>query len=230
MESLYLSITAAFWLGLLTSISPCPLATNIAAVSFIGKEVGNARRALVAGLLYTAGRCLTYAVLGMAFALTSLSAPLLSDFLQRRINSFLGPILILVGMVLLDLLKFQMGGSAWLEKLQGRVANLGLFGSLLLGALFAASFCPVSAALFFGSLIPLTIKAKSALLLPTIYGFATGLPLLAFSVLMVFGLSKLGSAYGSVASFEKYARIGTGVVFLLVGIYYSLVYIFGVSI
>jgi len=229
MENFYLSITAALWLGLLTSISPCPLATNIAALSFIGKEVGSTGRALLAGILYTGGRCLTYAVLGMAFAVTSLSAPLLSDFLQRRINSFLGPILILVGMVLLDLLKVEPGGSEWLEKLQAKAAAVGLLGPLLVGALFAASFCPVSAALFFGSLVPLTIQVKSAVLLPTIYGIGTGLPVLVFAALIVFGLTKLGSFYGAVTYFEKYARVATGVIFLLVGIYYSLVYIFGIT-
>jgi len=229
MESIYLSITAAFWLGLLTSISPCPLATNIAALSFISKEIGSTARALSAGILYSAGRCLTYAALGTAFALTSVSAPLLSDFLQRRINTFLGPILILVGMVLLGVLEFQSAGPKWLEKLQDKAAKCGLLGSLLLGVLFAASFCPLSAALFFGSLVPLAIKAGSALLLPVIYGLATGLPVLAFSLLIVFGLSKLGKTYGAVSSFEKYARLATGVVFLLVGVYYSLVYIFGLA-
>ena len=229
MENPYLAIPAAFWLGLLTSISPCPLATNIAAVSFIGKGVGSTRRAFLAGIFYTLGRCLTYTALGVAFAVGSLSIPLLSDFFQRQINSFLGPILILVGMVLLDLLKVQLGGSEWLEKLQSKTAALGLFGSLLLGTLFAASFCPVSAALFFGSLVPLTIKVKSAVLLPTIYGIGTGLPVLVFAALIVFGLNKLGSFYGAVTSFEKYARVATGVIFLLVGIYYSLVYIFGIT-
>ena len=229
MEGLGFAIPAAFWLGLLTSISPCPLATNIAAVSFIGKGVGSTRRALVAGVFYTAGRCLTYASLGIVIATTSLSVPLLSDFLQRGMNRFLGPILILAGMVLLDLLKVQTHGSKWMETLQAKAAALGIFGSLLLGILFAASFCPVSAALFFGSLVPLTIKAKSATLLPIIYGIGTGLPVLIFALLIVFGLTKLSSFYGSVTAFEKYARMATGAVFLLVGIYYSLVYIFRVT-
>lgn len=226
MGGVSLLVVAAFWLGFLTSLSPCPLATNIAAISFVGKEIGSTRRALLAGVLYTGGRCLTYALLGIVFAGTSISAPLLADFLQRQINSFLGPILILVGMVLLGLLRFQMGSPQWLERLQGKVANLGGLSPLLLGVLFAASFCPVSAAIFFGSLIPLSIKANSAFLLPTAYGIGTGLPVLFFSVLIVFGLGKISIAYRWVAASEHYARVGTGIIFLLVGLYYSLVYIF----
>jgi cytochrome c-type biogenesis protein len=227
MESLLIAIPAAVWLGLLTSISPCPLATNIAALSFIGKEIGSTKRACWAGILYTAGRSITYAALGIVFGISALSIPLVSDFFQTKMNSVLGPVLILVGMVLLDLIHLDLRGSAWLEKAQKKAAAFGLVGSLLLGMLFAASFCPVSAALFFGSLVPLSIKVKSALLIPTVYGIATGLPVLVFSFFIVFGLSKLSNAYGKVVSFEKYARLITGVIFVIVGIYYSLIYIFG---
>ena len=141
MESLVIAIPAAFWLGLLTSISPCPLATNIAALSFVGREVGSTKRACWAGILYTAGRSITYAAIGVAFGFTALSLPLVSDFFQSKINSILGPILILVGMLLLDLLHLDLKGSRWLENAQSRAAAMGLWGALLLGMLFAASFC-----------------------------------------------------------------------------------------
>ena len=229
MESLVVAIPAAFWLGLLTSISPCPLATNIAALSFVGKEIGSTKRACWAGILYTAGRSITYAAIGIAFGVTALSSPLVSDFFQTKMNSILGPILILAGMVLLDLIHLDLKGSQWLEKAQRNVAAFGLWGALLLGMLFAASFCPVSAALFFGSLVPLSIKANSLFVIPAVYGVGTGLPVLVFSLFLVFGLSKLGHVYGKVVSFERYARFITGVIFILAGIYYSLVYIFGLA-
>lgn len=229
MESLIVAISAAFWLGLLTSISPCPLATNIAAVSYLGKETVSARRACLAGILYTVGRSIAYAVIGVLISFSMLSTPGLSDFLQRRMNSILGPVLIIVGMVLLNLLQFDLKGSKWLEELQKKAGSSGLIGSLLLGVLFAASFCPVSAALFFGSLVPLSVKAESTILVPIIYGIGTGVPVFVFSLLIAFGLTKLSDAYGKVISFEKYARIGTGAIFLIVGLYLSLVYVFGVS-
>jgi cytochrome c-type biogenesis protein len=229
MESLLIAVPAAFWLGLLTSISPCPLAANIAAVSYIGKETENTRRACWAGVLYTTGRSVSYAFLGAVISFSMLSAPFLSDFLQRRMNSILGPVLILVGMVLLGLLQFGLKGSKLVEELQKKAVSLGLAGALFLGVLFAASFCPVSAALFFGSLVPLSVKAESSVLVPAIYGIGTGVPVLAFALLISFGLTRLNEVYGKVVSFEKYARIGTGAIFLLVGLYYSLVYIFGLS-
>ncbi len=230
MEGLTMAFFSAFWLGLLTSISPCPLATNIAAVSFIGKEIGSTRRACLAGALYTLGRSITYAVLGAIISLSLLSVPLLADFLQRRMNTILGPVMIVVGMVLLDLLHLNIGGSAWLERLQKKASSLGLVGALLMGVLFAASFCPVSAAIFFGSLIPISVKVQSFLLIPTIYGIGSGIPVLAFSLLIALGLTKLGTVYGKVTAFEKYARLGTGVIFILVGVYFSLIYIFKISI
>lgn len=230
MGELTIALFSAFWLGLLTSISPCPLATNIAAVSFIGKEIGSTRRACLAGALYTLGRSITYAALGAIISLSLLSVPLLADFLQRRMNTILGPILIVVGMVLLDLLHLNIGGSAWLERLQKKASSLGLIGALLMGVLFAASFCPVSAAIFFGSLIPISVKVESFLFVPAIYGIGSGIPVLVFSLVIALGLTKLGTVYGKVTAFEKYARLGTGVIFILVGLYFSLIYIFKISI
>ena len=51
-------LLTAFLLGLLTALSPCPLATNIAAVGFIGKDIEDRRKIFRNGLLYTLGRIL----------------------------------------------------------------------------------------------------------------------------------------------------------------------------
>jgi len=215
------AIGTAFWLGILTSISPCPLASNIAAISFVGKNVSNPTRVFIAGLLYTAGRMLTYLVLGALLVSSILSAPTVSDSLQRYMNIALGPLLILVGMVLLDLISFSLPGFGGSDRLQKRVET-SAWGPLVLGAVFALSFCPVSAALFFGSLLPMAVKAESSILLPAIYGVGTGVPVLLFAVLIASGAHRIAAAYDRLTAFEKWARRITGTVFILVGIYYSL--------
>ncbi|MCP3967387.1 MAG: sulfite exporter TauE/SafE family protein [Lentisphaerae bacterium] len=229
MADFILVIASAFWLGILTSISPCPLATNIAAVSFVGRRMGNAGKVLFAGLLYTAGRTLTYLVLGVLLVESLLSAPVLSHLLQKYMNLLLGPVLILVGMVLLEMLKLNFKNNTANEKIQGIVEKSGVLGALLLGILFALSFCPVSAALFFGSLLPMAVENNSGILLPVLYGVATGIPVMVFAFFIAFGANRLAAAYDKVTSFEKWARRITGVLFILIGIYYCLTRIFGLD-
>jgi len=229
VDGFVFGIGSAIWLGILTSISPCPLATNIAAVSFVGQRIDNPRRVLLAGLLYTAGRTLTYVVLGALLVNSLLSAPGLSRFLQTHMNQWLGPVLILAGMFLLGLLSFASSGSGIGERAQKKAGVMGMGGAVLLGAGFALSFCPVSAALFFGSLIPLGVTHKSGLLLPALYGVGTALPVIVFAVLVATGARFIGTLFDRIAVFEKWARRITGTVFVLVGVYLSLIYIFGVS-
>jgi len=219
---------SAFWFGILTSISPCPLATNIAAISYIGRRMGNPRQVFLSGVLYTLGRTLAY--LGLAFVLIAsvLSAPEISLFLQKYMHRVLGPIFIIVGMFLLQLIQLNMGGRGMSEGLQKRIDAMGIWGALLLGVVFALSFCPTSAALYFGSLIPLSLKVNSRLALPVIYGIGTALPVMLFAVLLARSAQSVGKAYNVLAKIEWWARIITGWIFVLLGVYFSLKYIFEV--
>lgn len=220
------AVATAFWLGILTSISPCPMATNIAAISFVGRRVDSPGSVFFAGSLYTLGRALTYAFLGILLVSSLLSAPSLSHVLQKYMNLVLGPVLILVGMILLELISFGFGGSGISERLQKRVEGLGPWGAGPLGILFALSFCPTSAALFFGSLLPLAIQQDSGILLPLAFGTATGLPVLLFAVLIALGANRVAHAYNRIVSFEQWARRITGILFILTGIYFCLTQIF----
>jgi cytochrome c-type biogenesis protein len=229
MEEWVIALVSAFWLGILTSISPCPLATNIAAISFVGRQVDSPRKVFVSGLLYTGGRMLTYVVLGTVLVASLLSAPSLSYSLQKYMNLALGPLLIVVGMVLLELITFNVGGRGISQAMQDRAAKMNVWGAGLLGILFALSFCPTSAALFFGSVLPLAVKWESGLVMPGIYGIATGLPVLLFAGLLAIGTQKVTQTYIRVMAFERWARTITGVLFIIVGVYYCLTYIYGVS-
>ena len=223
---LLLGTASAIWLGILTSISPCPLATNIAAISFIGRRIGSPRAAVATGLLYTLGRSLVYVVLGALLVSSLLSAPVVSHLLQKYMNKLLGPILILVGMVLVGLIQFNTKGSRLGERVGKRVETWGIWSGLALGVVFALSFCPGSAALFFGSLVPLAVKYESRLLLPTVYGAGTALPVLVFAILIVLGTRAVGQAFNRITQFEWWARRATGVIFIGIGVYFSLTYIF----
>lgn len=229
MAELLVGAASALWLGILTSISPCPLATNIAAVSFVGKRLSNPRQVFLAGLLYTLGRALTYLVLGMILVSSLLSIPYVSHTLQNYMNKLLGPILIVAGMVLLELIHLNLSGSKISERMSKRVESMGgIWGASLMGVVFALSFCPLSAALFFGSLIPLALKYESGVIIPAIYGVGTGLPVLVFAALIALGARSVGQAYNRLVPFELWARRITGGIFIGVGIYYCLAHIFGV--
>jgi cytochrome c-type biogenesis protein len=219
-------LASAFWLGILTSVSPCPLATNIAAVSFISRQITQRNTVFLSGILYTLGRSLTYIVLGVLIVKTLVDVPILSDFLQRYVNKILGIVLILVGMVLLDLLRIPLSLPSVSENIAKKLVDKGALGSLPLGILFALAFCPVSAALFFGGLIPLAVKVKSGIWLPLIYGIGTGLPVLLFAFLIAAGTEYINNLYYRITRIEFYTKKVTGIIFILVGIYYSLAYVF----
>jgi cytochrome c biogenesis protein CcdA len=217
----------AFWFGILTSISPCPLATNIVAVSYIGGQLSTQRWVFLAGVLYMLGRMLTYSILGMLLISGTQSVPAVANFLQKYMNLLMGPTLVLVGLVLLKVVNFNMGNTMGgiVDKLQGRIQHLGLLGAVLLGGIFALSFCPVSAALFFGSLFSLALKHESGVVLPSIYGIGTAIPVLGFAILMGVSASMVSKACNKVAVFEIWARRITAVVFILAGLYYFYIYV-----
>ena len=226
MEGFWLAAGTALWLGVLTSISPCPLATNIAAISFIGQRIAQGRLVLLAGLLYTLGRMLAYLALGLIIVAGLLAVPALSAFLQKHMHEALGPLLIITGMFLLGLISINLKGGDTLQKAGERASGWGLAGALALGVIFALAFCPTSAALFFGSLIPLAIEQHSRALLPLLYGLGTALPVVVCALVIAFSAQSLGRMFKALQAMELWARRITGVVFIGVGIFFALRYIF----
>jgi cytochrome c biogenesis protein CcdA len=222
MGTLLLAASTALWLGILTSISPCPLSTNIAAVSYVGRRVGSGGAVLLSGVLYTAGRSLAYMVLGAASVWSLMSMVTVSSFLQGTFSRLLGPILIVLGLLLLGILEFRLPSVGVSEKMQKRVDRAGLWGAGILGLVFALAFCPVSAGLFFGGLVPMAVERSSPMLLPLAYGIGTALPVIVFAAILATGARWLGAALDRVQVFERWARRVTAVVFIGVGIYETL--------
>ncbi len=218
-------ILTALWLGILTSMSPCPLATNIAAVSFLSKKIAHPKTVFLSGVSYTIGRMLAYAILGFLIVKSLLSVPSVANSLQKYMNKALGPVLVITGLFLLNILKFNIPSLVISEKYQNKLIGSGILGACILGFIFALSFCPMSAALFFGSLIPLSVDSKIGLSLPFIYGIGTGLPVLIFAIGIALGVTSLSHWFHRVTKLEIYARKITGVIFIAAGIYYILVYI-----
>jgi cytochrome c biogenesis protein CcdA len=228
MDNFFIGAATALWIGIMTSISPCPLATNIAAISFLGRWVQSTQKVLLSAFLYTAGRTLAYLGLSIVILIGISSIPEISYFLQTSINKILGPVLIIVGVFLLEWITFPSFGLGFAEKLQEMAKKRAVLGAGVLGIVFALSFCPVSAALFFGSLLPLSVKHKSQVLFPALYGIGTALPVVFFALLVVFSAQSVGKAFNVLIKIERVARIITGVIFMLAGIYFCLVYIFNV--
>lgn len=228
-ESFLPAIITACWLGILTSISPCPMATNITAITFIGRQVDRPGYVILTGFLYTLGRTIAYVVLGMLIVASVMAISDVSFFLQEHMNKFIGPILILVGLYLVGLFNLKISGPTYGQRLQTKIEKFGLWGAAVLGILFALSFCPISAALFFGSLIPIAIEHQSRILMPTVYGIGTALPVVVFAFFIALGTRFVGSVFNKLTIFEKWARRITGVVFIVIGGYFVLTYIFGIN-
>ena len=226
MTDILIGLGSALWLGILTSISPCPLATNIAAVSFLSKTIAHPKLVFVSGLAYTLGRMASYAVLGWIIINSLLSVPQVAQFLQKYMSKALGPLLIVTGLILLDIIKINLPGLSLSQKHHNKLVEAGVPGAFLLGAVFALAFCPVSAALFFGSLIPLALNSKAGTSLPFIYGIATGLPVLLFAFMIALGVTSLSRWFNRLSRLEHYMRKITAIIFIIVGIYYISVYFY----
>ncbi|HAQ39052.1 MAG TPA: cytochrome C biogenesis protein [Saprospirales bacterium] len=217
-------ILSAFILGLMTAISPCPLATNITAIAYIGKNIENKRKVFINGLLYTLGRAFSYVVLGVVLFFGA-SKFHVASFFQGNGEKILGPLLVVIGILMLDIIKIKFPG---LGNITDRFQNSEKHGSgisaFLMGIVFALAFCPYSGVLYFGMLIPMSIASPSGLILPLVFAIATGFPVIIFAYLIAFTLSGVGKLYNSLKIFELWFRRVVAAIFILVGFYY--IYIF----
>lgn len=222
-------VLTALLLGLLTAISPCPLATNIAAVSYIGSDVADRKQVFRKGLAYTLGRTVSYTVLGIVLILilkAGASFFHLQKFLSEYGEKVLGPLLIVFGVFFLFADKINFGGSRGTSERDDRLARGGIWGAFLLGILFALAFCPTSAVFYFGMLIPMSASAAGGVLLPVVFALATALPVIAVAWLIAFGIGKVGGFYGKMKSVQKWVSWITGGIFIIIGIYYTITVLF----
>lgn len=218
-------LLAAFALGLLTAVSPCPLATNITATAYIARTLKSRSTVLLSGLLYTLGRMLSYTVLGISiyFGASKFQA---AKLFQGNGEKFIGPLMILIGLIMLDVIKLSfLSKGSLTDKLSDRFKDKGLLGSFLLGIVFALAFCPYSGALFFAMLIPMTLSASAGLALPPLFSLGTGLPVIFFAFVIAFSIEKLGAYFKAIQKVEKVMRIITGLTFLLTGLYFFAIYL-----
>jgi cytochrome c-type biogenesis protein len=209
----------AFVLGLMTAISPCPLATNITAIGFISKDIENRNRVFINGLLYTLGRAITYTVIPLVIYLGADQLKF-SGFFQRYGEKFLGPLLIIIGLFMLDIFKIKFPGMSGLTSKMQNKTKWGYWDTLLLGVVFAMAFCPYSGVLFFGMLVPITVSSASGLYLPVIFAIATGIPVIVFAWVLAYAVSGVGNVYNKLKTFELWFRRVIAVLFIAVGIYY----------
>jgi cytochrome c biogenesis protein CcdA len=226
LEHTNLPFLSALILGLMTAISPCPLATNITATAFISKNIASKKKVLLSGLLYSLGRAFSYTTIGLILYFGA-SKFHIARFFNQNGEKYLGPLLIVLGLIMLNIIKLNfLGKSDFSYKLSEKFKTKGLLGSFLIGIIFALAFCPYSGALFFGMLIPLTISSADGLYLPIIFAFGTGIPVILFTYLLAFAATSVGVFYTRITKTEKVMRYVAGIVFIATGLYYLSIFIF----
>lgn len=213
-------LLTAFLLGLMTAISPCPLATNITATAYLSKDIGDKRRVMFNGVFYTLGRMFTYTVLGLIFYFGA-SQFQVARFLQNIGGVWLGIALIIIGILMLDIIKIKIPGMGKLtSKIENKEGKKTYWDAFLLGLLFALAFCPYSGILYLGGLIPITIASPSGLFLPPVFAIATGLPVIVIAWLLAYSVSNVGKFYNKMNVFQKWFKWVVAAIFIIVGIYY----------
>ena len=219
LENSTMPWVTALVLGLMTAISPCPLATNITAVGFISKDIENRNRVFVNGLLYTLGRAITYTGIALVIYLGADQFKF-SGFFQLYGEKILGPLLIVIGLFMLDVIKIKFPGMSGLTSRMENKKRWGFFDAILLGMIFAMAFCPYSGVLYFGMLVPMTVASASGLYLPVVFAIATGIPVIIFAWILAFSVGSIGGVYNKMKNFEIWFRRVIAVLFIVVGIYY----------
>nr|WP_319398620.1 aromatic aminobenezylarsenical efflux permease ArsG family transporter [uncultured Carboxylicivirga sp.] len=225
LNSLYSNSSAPVWsallLGLMTAISPCPLASNITAIGFISKDIENRNKVFINGLVYTLGRVFSYSLLAAVLVLGADQIKIAGVF-QQYGEKILGPALIIIGLVMLGVINLKLWGVGGLTSRFQNKKEHSYLDAFLLGVLFALTFCPYSGVLFFGMLIPLTIDSSAGMILPPVFAMATGIPVVIFAWLLAYTVSGVGSLYNKIKSFEVWFRRVVAVAFVGIGIYYTI--------
>ncbi len=225
IDNTNIPILSAFLLGIMTAISPCPLATNITAIGFISKDIENKKRIFFNGIWYTLGRAFSYTTIGIILYFGA-STFKVAKLFQSNGEKFLGPLLIIVGILMFDFIKIKFPGFSKLsEKIENKNKN-NWWSAFLLGVVFALAFCPYSGVLYFGMLIPMTVSSVSGLYLPFVFALATGLPVIIVAYLLAFSISSIGGFYSKVKIFEKWFRRIVAIAFIIVGLYYTYIFFF----
>lgn len=215
-------IVSAILLGLITALSPCPLATNIAAVGYIGKSVDNRNKIFRNGLLYTLGRVVAYTLLGVALiSLLKGGSSLfgIQKFISKYGELILPHALILIGLYMLFGSKLQLPSFGFNGNGE-HFAKYGGLGAFLLGVLFALAFCPTSGVLYFGMLIPMSAASSMGLLLPAVFAVGTALPVVVVAWILAFSAEKIGTTYGIMQSIRRWTNLAVGTLFIVIGLYY----------
>ena len=224
IDNYNIPLLSAFVLGLMTAISPCPLATNITATAFISKNISNKRMVFLSGIIYSLGRAFSYSAIGLILYFGA-SKFHIARFFNQNGEKFLGPLLIIIGLIMLNIIKFNfLGTTNFSERLSSKFKDKGLLGSFFIGMIFALAFCPYSGALFFGMLIPMTISDANGLILPLVFAIGTGLPVILFTYLLAFAAGSVGVFYSKITKIEKQMRYIAAVVFIITGLYYMYVF------
>jgi cytochrome c-type biogenesis protein len=223
LENSQYSFSTAIVLGLMTAISPCPLATNISAIGFISRDIENRKRVFINGLVYTLGRAVSYTAIAIIlyFGANKMNVSLL---FQGWGEKLLGPMLIVIGLFMLNVIKLKLPGVSALTDKIGENSKGSYWSTLLLGMVFALAFCPYSGVLYFAMLIPITVASASGLYLPVLFAIATGLPVILFAWLLAYAVGNVSRMYNSIKTFELWFRRLVAVLFIAVGIYYILLF------
>lgn len=215
----------SLWLGLLTSVAPCPMTTNIAAMSFLARRVDKPLKSLLMGAFYSLGRAAAYIAIAVIVVGSLLAESSVSRFLQVYGGRLLGPVLIVAGMMMLELIRLPLGNSGKLASAGQKLADKGSYaGAFVLGVIFALSFCPVTAATYFGSLMPMMVKQHSLIAMPLIFGAGSAAPVMAFAAVIAFSANAVAKHYNRLTAATRIAKLITGAIFILAGIFFTLQY------
>lgn len=228
-EAINLPLVSALLFGLMGTLAPCQLSTNVAALAFLSRGAGNTRRLWGQTLAFISGKVTVYLLVGGGVVLLSLQLNQVSETVIPVVvvaRRALGPLLVIVGLFMLGLVKLpvSLGGrfSAWLENKVGH--QQGMIPAYLLGVAFSFTFCPTLFWLFFGLTIPLAIASPGGVLFPGVFALGTVLPVLGLAAVIASGRVNMGAFVKRFKTANVWVQKVVGVIFIVIGLHEAILY------
>ncbi len=225
IETKEFPLLSALFLGIMVAVAPCTIASNVSVIGFLMRERQNKRKVFLNGAVYTLGRTVAYGLLGTAIFYFA-GGLKIGELLQHSVGKIIGPLFILVGFLMLDLVHIH--GLAdkcqrWLDVKKFQKRNWSAFG---MGLLLAFAFCPYCAAIYFGMLIPFSFTVSHGVALPWIFGIGAAVPVFITIGVIAFSYNRLYKLYNKLQKFEIWFRRILGVLFILSGMLFVVEYCF----
>ncbi|MBR5375120.1 MAG: sulfite exporter TauE/SafE family protein [Paludibacteraceae bacterium] len=217
-------ISSIIW-GIIVAVCPCTMAANITAITAMSRDKREKRDVFARGIAYAFGRAAAYIALGILLV-TFAQGLRIGESFQHLFGLFLGPILVLIGILMLDIIHIHGLADKCMVVFNRMVKQFGFWKSFLLGIMLAFAFCPYSATIYFGVVIPSSLSAENGYIVPIFFAIGATIPVLSLAWIFAYSMDTAKKKLDKFQQYELWFRRILAILFIISGILFILEYYF----